>query len=93
MHLAINQKGFLFSLCAEAQTLRSGTQCAFPWLLANLLFPRFTLVLSALTIARDERPVESAVRVQLAPLGWSFAGRSLHEELVLVEGALLSAIQ
>lgn len=46
-----------------------------------------------LTITRNERPVESAVRVQLAAFGRSFAGRSLHEELVFVEGALLSAIQ
>lgn len=47
----------------------------------------------ALTIAGDERAVVSAVRVQLAALGGSFAGRSLHEELVLAEVALLGAIQ
>lgn len=52
-----------------------------------------SFILPALTIAGDERPVEPAVRVQLAPLGWSFAGRSLHEELVFVEVALFSAIQ
>lgn len=53
----------------------------------------FVRLSCALTIAGDERPVVSAVRVQLAAFGGSFAGRSLHEELVFVEGALLSAIQ
>lgn len=51
------------------------------------------VTLCELTITGDESPVESAVRVQLVAFGWSFAGRSLHEELVFVEGALLSAIQ
>lgn len=50
-------------------------------------------LLCALTIAGNERPVESAVRVKLAAFGRSFAGRPLHVELVFVEGALLSAIQ
>lgn len=47
----------------------------------------------ALTIAGHQRPVVSAVLVQLAAFGWSFAGRSLHEELVLVVAAVLGAIQ
>lgn len=50
-------------------------------------------VLFALTIARNERPVEFAVRVQFTAFGRSFAGRSLHEELVFVEGTFFSAIQ
>lgn len=53
----------------------------------------FAPVPCALTIAGNECPVVSAVRVQLAAFGRSFAGRSLHEELVFAEGALLSAIQ
>lgn len=53
----------------------------------------FVPLLFALTIARNQCPVESAVRVQLAAFGRSFAARSLHEELVLVEGTLLGAIQ
>lgn len=47
----------------------------------------------ALTIAGDEAPVVSAVRVQLASFGRSFAARSLQEELVFVEAALLRAVQ
>lgn len=53
----------------------------------------FVSLSCALTIAGNERPVVSAVRVQLAAFGRSFAGRSLHEELVFAEGALLCAIQ
>lgn len=61
--------------------------------LTQSAYTYFVRLLFALTIARNERPVESAVRVQLAPFGRSFAARSLHEELVFVEGALLGAIQ
>lgn len=55
--------------------------------------PPLARVTPALTEAGDERPVESAVRVQLAALGRSLAARPLHEELVLGEAALLGAIQ
>lgn len=55
--------------------------------------PPLARLTPALTEAGDERPVESAVRVQLAALGRSLAARPLHEELVLGEGAFLGAIQ
>lgn len=69
------------------------------------LYPRFGIVshwhraplrppcARALTVAGHEGSVVAAVRVQLASFGWSFAGRSLHEELVFAERVLLGAIQ